>query len=319
MTAVHPDRATGAPPARIGVGERMRAWATLMKLRVVELLLATTLPTMVLAQGGLPPLGLVLATLVGGTLAAGSAHALNQYLERDIDVLMRRTGHRPLATGLVAPREALILGVVLLVVAEAVLLLWTTPLAAALTLVANAYYVLVYTVLLKRRTPQNIVWGGVAGCMPVLIGWAAVTGSLAWAPVLLFLVVFLWTPPHYWPLALRFRDDYARARVPMLPVVAPVRTVARHIVAYSWAMVAVSLLVWPVAHTGWLYPLIAGAAGVWFLAEAHRLLRRACARGADDDVTALRPMRLFHGSITYLSVLFLAVALDPLLRPLLQR
>jgi heme o synthase len=302
-------RATG----RVGVRVRLRAWAALMKLRVVELLLATTLPTMVLAQHGLPPLGLVLATLLGGTLAAGSAHTLNQYLERDIDAVMVRTGHRPLASGLVRPAEGLALGLVLLVLAEAVLLAFTTPLAALLTLAANAFYVVVYTVLLKRRTAQNIVWGGAAGCMPVLIGWAAVTGSLDWAPVLLFLVVFFWTPPHYWPLALRFRDDYARAGVPMLPVVAPARVVARRVVAYSWAMVVVSLLVWPVAPTGWLYPVVAAGAGAWFLREAHGLLRRTVVAGPGADLALLRPMRLFHGSISYLAVVFLAVALDPLL------
>ena len=313
MTAVRPPGGTPPVPGPLAVTTRLRAWSTLMKLRVVELLLATTLPTMVLAGRALPPLGLTLATLLGGTLAAGSAHALNQYLERDIDALMQRTAHRPLATGLVRPGEALALGVGLLVVAEAVMLAWTTPLAAALTFAANAYYVLVYTVVLKRRTAQNIVWGGAAGCMPVLIGWAAVTGSLSWTPVLLFLVVFCWTPPHYWPLALRFRADYARAGVPMLPVVAPAVTVARRVVAYSWAMVAVSLLVWPVAPTGWLYPVVAVAAGGWFLAEAHRLLRRAGRSAPEAPVRELGAMRLFHGSITYLALLFLAVALDPLL------
>jgi heme o synthase len=286
------------------------AYVALTKPRIIELLLVTTVPAMVLAQRGIPPLGLAAATLVGGTLAAGSAHALNQVLERDIDALMHRTSHRPLPTTVVSPRSALVYGVALLVAAVAVMLAWVNPLAAALTVGANAFYLLVYTVLLKRRTPQNIVWGGIAGCMPTLIGWAAVTGSLGWPPVVLFLVVFFWTPPHYWPLAMRFRADYARAGVPMLPVVAGDVVVTRQIVAYSWAMVAASLALWPVAGTGWLYPAVAVVAGAWFLAEAHHLLTRARSGAVG---TALAPMRLFHGSITYLTVVFLAVVLDVLL------
>jgi protoheme IX farnesyltransferase len=281
-----------------------------MKLRVVELLLVTTLPAMVLAQRGLPPAGLVAATLTGGTLAAGSAHAFNQVLERDIDAVMRRTKRRPIATAVVSPQAGALFAAALLLVAVALMLLFVNPLAAALTAAANAFYVVVYTVLLKRRTSQNIVWGGVAGCLPTLIGWTAVTGSLAWPPVLLFLVVFLWTPPHYWPLAMRFRDDYARAGVPMLPVVAPARVVAGQILAYSWAMVAATLALWWVADLGWLYGVLATLAGIWFLVEAHRLHARARAEGTG---AGLRAMRLFHGSITYLTVVFAAVALDVLL------
>jgi protoheme IX farnesyltransferase len=281
-----------------------------MKLRVVELLLVTTLPAMVLAARGLPSLGLVAVTLVGGTLAAGSAHAFNQVLERDIDAVMHRTKRRPVATGVIAPVAGAIFAGVMLVVAVGLMLAFVNVLAAALTLVANLFYVGVYTVLLKRRTAQNIVWGGVAGCLPTLIGWAAVTGSLGWPPVLLFLIVFFWTPPHYWPLAMRFRDDYRRAGVPMLPAVASSRRVARQILAYSVAMVATSLVLAPVAGLGWIYGVAAALAGAWFLVEAYRLYGRA---RRDPTGAGLKAMRLFHGSITYLTVVFAAVAADVVL------
>jgi heme o synthase len=311
VTAVEPRTTTDVRPADPASWRRTLAnYGSLMKLRVVELLLVTTLPAMVLADRGLPPLGLVVATLAGGTLAAGSAHAFNQVLERDIDALMRRTRRRAVATASVSPRAATVFAAALLALCVALMLAFVNPLAAALTVLANAFYVVVYTVLLKRRTSQNIVWGGVAGCLPTLIGWAAVTESLAWPPVLLFLVVFFWTPPHYWPLAMRFRDDYARAGVPMLPVVASPRVVAAQILAYSWAMVATTLALWWVAELGWLYGVLAMLAGVWFLSEAHRLHRRA---RTDGTGAGLRAMRLFHGSITYLTVVFAAVALDVLL------
>jgi protoheme IX farnesyltransferase len=266
---------------------------------------------MFLAAGGLPPLWLVVVTLVGGTLAAGSANTLNCVIDRDIDVVMHRTKNRPLVTGAVSPREALVFGLVLGVAAVALLGLAVNWLAAGLALGAIAFYVLVYTMVLKRRTPQNIVWGGAAGCMQVLIGWAAVTGSLTWAPFVLFLVIFLWTPPHYWPLSMRFEDDYAAAGVPMLPVVASDLAVARRVVAYSWAMVLASLLLVPVAPTGPVYAVAAVLLGGLFLLEAHRLLGRARAGVAG---AALKPMRLFHYSITYVSLLFVAVAVDPFLR-----
>ena len=283
------------------------AYVALTKPRIIELLLVTTVPAMVLAAQGMPSLGLVLATLVGGTLAAGSANALNCWYDRDIDVVMHRTERRPLAQQQVEPRSALVFGLVLGVVSVALLAVTTNLLAAALALAAIAFYVVVYTALLKRRTAQNIVWGGAAGCMPVLIGWAAVTGSLAWAPVVLFMVVFFWTPPHFWALAMRFRDDYAAARVPMLPVVAGADVVAGRIVAYSWAMVATSLLlVWPLGVSGAFYAVAAAGSGAVFLREAH-LLRSRVRTGGDA-----RPMRLFHWSITYLALLFLAVALDQL-------
>ena len=308
--------AEGAPAAgRRGlsrVRERVGVYVALTKPRIIELLLVTTLPTMILAQRGLPPLGLVLATLVGGSLAAGSANTLNCYLDRDIDVVMHRTGRRPLATGAVTPRAALVFGVVLGVISVAWFAVLVGSLAAVLTAAAIAFYVGVYTLGLKRRTPQNIVWGGAAGCMPVLIGWSAVTGSLSWSPLVLFLVIFFWTPPHYWPLALRFKADYAAAGVPMLPVVAGVEKVAGQIVRYSWAMVAASLLLWPVADLGLAYGVPALVLGALFLGEAHRLSRAAHA-AARGEAVAVRPMRLFHGSITYLTLLFLAVAVAGLL------
>ena len=287
----------------------LRALVALTKPRIIELLLVTTVPTMVFAAGGLPSLGLVVLTLVGGTLAAASANTLNCYLDRDIDVLMHRTERRPLVTGEVTPRQALVFGVVLGVAAVALLGLTVNVLSAALALVAILFYVVVYTMLLKRRTPQNIVWGGAAGCMPVLIGWSAVTGSLTWAPVVLFGIIFLWTPPHYWPLSMRFRDDYSRAGVPMLPVVAGAPVVARKVVVYAWAMLAWSLLLVPVGGAGPLYAAVAVLAGGWFVLEAHRLHRRAV-----EGAAKLAPLRLFHLSITYLTLLFVAVALDPFLR-----
>jgi len=306
VTAVDPDTATHS--AGSSVMGTARALVALTKPRIIELLLVTTLPTMFLAAGGLPPLNTVLITLAGGALAAGGANTLNQFIDRDIDVLMQRTGRRPLVTGEITPLVALIWGLFLSVLSVALLWVAVNPLSGILAGAAILFYVIVYTLMLKRRTPQNIVWGGAAGCFPVLIGWAAVTGSLSWAPAVLFLIVFLWTPPHYWPLALRYVDDYAAAGVPMLPVVADVSTVVRQILIYSWAMVAASLLLIPVAGTGWVYGVAAVVLGAWFLREAYALKSRV--DKGDADVKA---MRLFHGSITYLSLLFLAVAVDPFL------
>jgi heme o synthase len=303
--------AVGAAPAPRSRGARVRAtvgaYVALTKPRIIELLLVTTVPAMVLAAQGMPPLSLVLATLVGGSLAAGSANALNCWYDRDIDVVMHRTERRPLARQAVSPRNALVFGLVLGVLSVALLAVTTNVLSAVLALGAIAFYVVVYTALLKRRTSQNIVWGGAAGCMPVLIGWSAVTGTVSWAAVVLFMVVFFWTPPHFWALAMRFRDDYAAASVPMLPVVASPAVVASRIVAYSWAMVLTSLLlVWPLGVSGALYGVVAVLVGGVFLREAHVLQSRV-RRGA-----AAAPMRLFHWSITYLALLFLAVALDQL-------
>jgi protoheme IX farnesyltransferase len=286
------------------------AYVGLTKPRVIELLLLTTVPVMFFAAGGVPELGLVVATVVGGAFSAGSASVFNCVYDRDIDEQMRRTRRRALPRHLVSPRAALVFGVALAVLSTVVLLLWVNTLSAVLALLANAFYVFGYTMLLKRRTTQNIVWGGLAGCFPALIGWTAVTGELAWTPVVLFAVVFFWTPPHTWALALRYREDYANVDVPMLPVVVPAREVGRQVVVYSWVMVAVSLLLWPVAETGFVYPLAATVLGVGFLVEAHRMWART--RGT-EDLSVIAPMRLFHSSNLYLSLLFVAVALDPLL------
>ncbi len=285
------------------------AYVGLTKPRVIELLLLTTVPVMFFAARGIPPLGLVLATVVGGTLSAGSASVLNCVYDRDIDEQMRRTRRRALPRHIVTPRAALVFGLVLGVASLVVLLVWVNPLSAALALLAEAFYVLVYTMVLKRRTTQNIVWGGLAGCFPALIGWTAVTGSLSWVPVVLFAVVFFWTPPHTWALALRYREDYAGVDVPMLPVVAPARVVAGQVVVYSWVMVAVSLLLWPVAGTGLFYPVAAVVLGAFFLREAHAMRGRA---RDTEDLATIAPMRLFHSSNLYLSLLFVAVALEPL-------
>jgi protoheme IX farnesyltransferase len=299
-------RATAtAVPVGLSLVERVSAYVALTKPRIIELLLVTTVPTMVLAARGLPSGWLVLATLVGGSLAAGSANALNCWYDRDIDGVMHRTERRPLARHVVSPRNALVFGLVLGVVATAELALTTNVLSAVLADAAIAFYVLVYTMFLKRRTSQNIVWGGAAGCMPVLIGWSAVTGTVSWAAAVLFAVIFFWTPPHFWALAMRFRDDYAAAGVPMLPVVAAPAAVARRIVAYSWVMVATSLLLW-LDNSGPVYGVSALVLGAVFLREAHALQARV-RRGE-----AVAPMRLFHWSITYLALLFLAVAVDQL-------
>jgi protoheme IX farnesyltransferase len=287
---------------------RVASYVALTKPRIIELLLVTTLPAMVLAAHGLPRWDVVLATMVGGTLAAGSANALNCYVDRDIDAVMRRTTHRPLARHDVSPGGALAFGLLLAAASVALLGFVTNWLAGGLTAAAIAFYVVVYTMLLKRRTAQNIVWGGAAGCMPVLIGWSAVTGSLAWPAVVLFAVVFFWTPPHFWALAIRYRDDYARAGVPMLPVVAgPVR-VAREIVGYAWLTALASLALWPLA-TGWVYGLLAIGAGTVLVFGAHRLLVRT-----KQGSNAKAAMQLFHLSNSYLAFLFVAVAVDTFLR-----
>lgn len=280
-----------------------------MKLRVVELLLVTTVPTMILAAGGWPGWRLVVLTLLGGTAAAGSANAFNMVYDRDIDAVMNRTRKRPLVTGVLTVREALVFASVLAAASVLWFGLLVNWMAAALTVVALLIYVVGYTMILKRRTPQNIVWGGLAGCMPVLIGWSAVTGSLAWAPVILFGVIFFWTPPHYWPLSMKFRNDYSRAGVPMAPVVQKDTTVAWHMIFHASMMVGLSLLLIPVAHMGLLYTAVAGVAGVWFLWLCLDLFRRTL----HPERGKLAAMRVFHGSITYLSVLFLAVAVDPFL------
>jgi protoheme IX farnesyltransferase len=282
-----------------------RAYLSLTKPRIVELLLVTTLPTMLLAAGGVPPLGLVVVVLVAGALAAGAANTINCYLDRDIDQLMSRTARRPLPAHTLRPGNVLAFGGLLAVLAVGLMATFTNLLAAGLTLAAIVYYDLIYTRWLKRRTPHNTVLGGVCGAAPVLIGWAAVTGSLALPAWLLFAVVFLWQPPHFYALALRFRDDYARAGIPMLPVVATTRRVTIEVVGYCWLTVAASLALWPVAM-GPLYAVVAALVGALLLVQAHRLHRRA-ARGAP-----MHPMRLFHWSTSYLTLLFGAVAVDAL-------
>ncbi len=307
MTTVDPRTARPTVVVR-GAVATFGDYLALTKPRIIELLLVTTVPTMILAADGLPSLWLVAATLLGGTLAAASANTLNCVYDRDIDQVMHRTRNRPLVTGAISPRAATVFGLILGSLAVGWLALAVNVLSGFLALVAIAFYVLLYTMVLKRRTAQNIVWGGAAGCMPVLIGWAAVNNSLTWTPWVLFAVIFFWTPPHYWPLSLRFRDDYANAGVPMLPVVAEQAVVARQIVAYSWVMVAATLALWAVAPMTWVYGGVVILSGAWFLGEAHALQSRV--RAGRDDV---RAMRLFHGSITYLTVVFLAVAVDPLL------
>lgn len=292
---------------RIGILRKTKAYVALTKPRVIELLLVTTVPVMILAAGGIPNLWLVLATLVGGTLSASSANAFNCYVDRDIDRVMDRTKKRPLVTGELRDGEALAFAWITGVGSVVWLGLLANWLAAALSLVAILFYVLVYTLLLKRRTPQNIVWGGAAGCMPVLIGWAAVTGSLSWAPMVLFGIVFLWTPPHYWPLSMKYRADYQSVSVPMLAVVRGRTVVGLQVVLYAWATIACSLLLIPVAGMGLLYTIVALGSGAWFLYESHQLYSRAIRHG---DV---RPMRVFHSSITYLTLVFIAVGVDPLL------
>jgi protoheme IX farnesyltransferase len=304
------------------------ALIALTKPRIIELLLVTTVPTMLLAARGLPSWWLVLVTLAGGTLAAGSANTINCYIDRDIDAVMKRTARRPLVNkqGAIKPAEALAWGIVLGFGATLLLGLAANWLAAALADAAILFYVFVYTLLLKRRSASNIVIGGAAGCFPVLVGWAAVTGTVAVPAVILFAVIFLWTPPHFWALAMKYRDDYARAGVPMLPVVAPVEQVTRKVVVYSYAMVAATLALAP--YAGWLYTLIAASLGGWFLVEAHRLHAQATGKtvtappGAGEGPAGerppgagpgLTPMRLFHLSITYLTLLFAAVAACALL------
>jgi heme o synthase len=285
----------------------LRAYLDLCKPRIVELLLITAVPVLFLADRGLPSLRDAAVVVVGGALAAGSANALNCYIDRDIDQVMRRTRSRPLARHSVSPRAALIFGAVLGIVSVGLFAAAANLLAAALTLGAILYYVVVYTMLLKRRTSQSTLWGGICGAAPVLIAWATVRGSLSWPAFLLFLVVFFWQPTHFWALAVKFKDDYKSVDIPMLPVVAPLRRVLSESLADSWLMVAASVAVWPLA-TGPLYGVSAVVLGGAFLAEVHRLHLRA-ARGEQ-----VQTMRLFHESNIYLTLLFAALAADSLIR-----
>jgi protoheme IX farnesyltransferase len=286
------------------------AYVALTKPRIIELLLVTTLPTMVVAKRGLPPVWLMLATLVGGTLAAGGANAINMVVDRDIDALMNRTKNRPLVTGAMTPTAALVFAIVLEALAFVELWLAVNLLSAVLAVSATLFYVFVYTLWLKRRSSQNIVIGGAAGAVPVLVGWAAVTDNLSWAPIVLFAIIFIWTPPHFWSLAVRYKEDYAAADVPMLPVVASMKRTTREIVLYTAALVGVTVLFGPVAHLGAIYLVTAGALGAGFLfitARLWGLARHELATGKDA-------MRVFSYSITYLTVLFVAMAGDVLIR-----
>jgi protoheme IX farnesyltransferase len=297
--------ATTAQTASVPWHARVGAYVTLTKPRIIELLLVTTVPTMVVAERGLPSLWLIVATVLGGTLAAGGANAVNMYVDRDIDALMKRTQHRPLVTGAIAPRNALAFAVGIEVLAFAWLWGFVNLLSAVLALAACLFYVFVYTLWLKRTSSSNIVIGGAAGAVPTLIGWSAVTDSLSWAPVVLFGVIFLWTPPHFWALAIRYKDDYAAADVPMLPSVASVRSTAIQIVAYAVGVWALTLVFVPVASMGWIYAVSAVVLGGAFVALSVDVLRRGTVPSA---------MRLFHYSITYLTLLFGAMALDVLVR-----
>ncbi len=280
-------------------------YIALTKPRIIELLLITTVPTMVVAEGGWPSLWLIAVTLVGGSLAAGGANAINMYIDRDIDALMERTKNRPLVTGLIKPRNALIFAISLEVIAFAILWAGANLLSGLLALSATFFYVFVYSLWLKRSSKQNIVIGGAAGAVPVLVGWAAVTNSLEWTPWLLFLLIFLWTPPHFWALAIKHSDDYKAAGVPMLPVVESHKRVIASMVRYTVALVACSLAVIPVADMGWVYGVTAGILGAAFLWGTIALGRVS---------TPSASMKLFSFSISYISLLFVALTVDVLVR-----
>jgi heme o synthase len=299
-----------AIPVSRSTSATLKGYVALTKPRIIELLLVTTLPTMIVADRGVPGAWLILATLVGGTLAAGGANALNMVYDRDIDSVMERTKNRPLVTGVMTPRAAAIFAVGLEGLAFLVLATWVNVLSAWLALAATAFYVLVYTMWLKRRSKQNIVIGGAAGAVPVLIGWSAVTNSLSWTPVLLFVVIFIWTPPHFWALAVRYRDDYEAAHVPMMPVVASLRRTTLEILVYSVVLWVVTMWIGPVAHLGWIYALSATLLGGLFTFYSLRLYRHARHNQAD----VAEAMRLFHFSITYLTALFVLMAVDVLVR-----
>jgi protoheme IX farnesyltransferase len=286
--------------------EKLKGFVALTKPRIIELLLVTTVPTMFVAKRGIPSGWLILVTLFGGALSAGGANATNMWIDRDIDAVMKRTRKRPLVTGVVEPTEALVFAIALEIAAFVVFGLFVNLLSAVLALAAALFYVFVYTIGLKRRSKQNIVIGGAAGAVPVLVGWTAVTDHLAWAPVVLFALIVIWTPSHFWALAVKYREDYERAEVPMLPVVESFARVARQIIWYSFALVAVSFLFAVVAHLGWIYWSAAVIAGALYVFDAFRLKR--------DGGTPKAAMRLFGYSITYVTVLFAAMALDIVVR-----
>jgi protoheme IX farnesyltransferase len=294
-----------ARPVSLEVRSRVGAYVALTKPRIIELLLVTTLPTMVVAARGIPPLRLMVATLIGGALAAGGANAINMYVDRDIDAVMTRTARRPLVTGEVAPQNALIFAVILEVVAFVELWRQVNLLSAVLAVSATLFYVFVYTLWLKRSSTQNIVIGGAAGAVPVLVGWAAVRGSIGWPPIVLFLIIFVWTPPHFWALAFKYRDDYSAARVPMLPSVAGFAHTARQIIIYTLMLWVATLVFAPVAGMGLVYITAAVILGGIFMFYALELRRTA---------SPVQAMRLFTYSISYVTLLFAAMAVDQLVR-----
>lgn len=305
-------RASRQPDENAGdfLKRKANAFVALTKPRVIELLLVSTLPTMIFAERGFPSVWLMISTLVGGAMAAGASGAFNCYIDRDMDKLMKRTKGRPLVTGDLTPKEALVFSWVLAVASLVILWVGTNPLTTALGLAAILLYVVFYTLILKRRTAQNIVWGGIAGCMPVLIAWAAVTNTIEWPAVILFLVIFLWTPPHYWPLSMKYADDYNAASVPMLGAIANARRVSVQVVLYAWATVVCSMLLVPLGSAGIVYTAIAGGAGIWFVYESHVLYREAQNDHKPAEINR-KAMKVFHISITYLSIVFLALAIDP--------
>lgn len=289
-----------------GIGARIKAYIALTKPRIIELLLITTIPPMFVAARGVPPIHLIVLTVIGGALAAGGANAMNMVYDRDIDALMERTKRRPLVTGMVTPQAAIAFACVLEAASFSLLATTVNLLSAVLAVSATGFYVGVYTMWLKRSSSQNIVIGGAAGAVPVLVGWSAVTGRLSLAPFLMFGLIFLWTPPHFWALAVRYRDDYSAARIPMLPSVKDMTKVTRQILYYTVALVALSLAIVPIAHLGLVYIVTAVAADAVFLAYATGLCRQPTPR---------RAMKLFGFSITYLSVVFIAMAVDAVAHP----
>jgi protoheme IX farnesyltransferase len=285
----------------------LRAYVALMKLRVVELLLISTIPAMILAEKGVPSLGLIIATLVGGTLAAGSANAFNMVLESDLDKLMERTSARPLVTGAISKRHAAIFATVIGALSLTIFWIFTEPLATLLTAIAIAFYVIVYTMALKRHTSQNIVWGGAAGCMPVFIGWAAVTNSLSWAAVAFFLVVFFWTPPHFWALAIKYKDDYEAAKIPMLPVIAARNIVVRNMWFHTVAMILSSVALIYLTELQWWAMVITIALGLVFALQLVQLKENS------ENYNAIA-LKIFHWSITYLTLFSALLVIAQLLK-----
>ncbi len=303
--SLHPVSTSPTEARVFSVGERLAGYVALTKPRIIELLLVTTVPTMFVAQGGVPSVWLMVATVIGGTLAAGGANAMNMVVDRDIDGLMERTMNRPLVRGVMSPRAALTFAVCIEVAAFTWLFVTVNPLSAVLAVSATFFYVFVYSLWLKRTTTQNIVIGGAAGAVPVLVGWSAVTNSLDWSPVVLFLIVFFWTPPHFWALAIRYRDDYSAASVPMLPSVATLADTARRIIFYSVVLVGLTLVFASVAGMGSVYLGSALVLGLLFGAMAVAVRRDPSERTA---------MRLFSYSITYVTLLFVAMVVDVLVR-----